>query len=188
MKYLIIGLGNTGAEYHQTRHNIGFMVVDHIAEEYKAVFTLKRHAHVAEVKVKGRTLILVKPTTYMNLSGKAVQYWMQEEKIPLENVLIITDDLALPFGTLRMRMKGSAGGHNGLTHIEETVASQGYTRLRMGVGSEFAKGQQVDYVLGLFSAEQQKEMPDVLKRAQDGVIAFATIGVERAMNAVNTKK
>ena len=187
MKYLIVGLGNIGSEYHETRHNIGFMVLDALAEEKGATFELKRHAHIAEVKVKGRTLILVKPTTYMNLSGKAVQYWMQEEKISIENILVITDDLALPYGTLRMRMKGSSGGHNGLSHIEETLSSPNYTRLRMGVGSEFAKGQQVDYVLAPFSAEQQKEMPDVLKRAKDAVIGFATIGVERAMNTVNKK-
>lgn len=187
MKYLIIGLGNIGSEYHETRHNIGFMVLDALAEEKDATFELKRHAHIAEVKVKGRTLILVKPTTYMNLSGKAVQYWMQEEKISIENILVITDDLALPYGTLRMRMKGSSGGHNGLSHIEETLSSANYTRLRMGVGSDFAKGQQVDYVLAPFSAEQQKEMPDVLKRAKDAVIGFATIGVERAMNTVNKK-
>jgi len=188
MKYLIIGLGNIGAEYHETRHNIGFMVLDSLAEEKGVAFELKRHAHIAEVKVKGRTLVLVKPTTYMNLSGKAVQYWMQEEKISIENILVITDDLALPFGTLRMRMKGSSGGHNGLSNIEEILSSANYTRLRMGVGSDFAKGQQVDYVLAPFSAEQQKEMPDVLKRAKDAVAGFATIGVERAMNAVNTKK
>jgi PTH1 family peptidyl-tRNA hydrolase len=188
MKYLIIGLGNIGSEYHETRHNIGFMVLDSLADEKGVSFELKRHAHVAEVKVKGRTLILVKPTTYMNLSGKAVQYWMQEEKISIENILVITDDLALPFGTLRMRMKGSSGGHNGLSHIEETLSASNYTRLRMGVGSEFSKGQQVDYVLAAFSAEQQKEMPEVLKRAKDAVIGFATIGVERAMNTVNTKK
>lgn len=188
MKYLIIGLGNIGSEYHETRHNIGFMVLDSLAEEKAVSFQLKRHAHVAEIKVKGRTLILVKPTTYMNLSGKAVQYWMQEEKISIENILVITDDLALPYGTLRMRMKGSSGGHNGLSHIEETLSSANYTRLRMGVGSEFSKGQQVDYVLAPFSAEQQKEMPDVLKRAKDAVVGFATIGVERAMNSVNTKK
>jgi PTH1 family peptidyl-tRNA hydrolase len=188
MKYLIIGLGNIGSEYHETRHNIGFMVLDSLADENGVSFELKRHAHVAEVKVKGRTLILVKPTTYMNLSGKAVQYWMQEEKISIENILVITDDLALPFGTLRMRMKGSSGGHNGLSHIEETLSAANYTRLRMGVGSEFSKGQQVDYVLAAFSADQQKEMPEVLKRAKDAVIGFATIGVERAMNTVNTKK
>ncbi|WP_299253281.1 aminoacyl-tRNA hydrolase [uncultured Cytophaga sp.] len=188
MKYLIIGLGNIGSEYHETRHNIGFMVLDSLAEEKAVSFQLKRHAHVAEIKVKGRTLILVKPTTYMNLSGKAVQYWMQEEKISIENILVITDDLALPFGTLRMRMKGSSGGHNGLSHIEETLSAANYTRLRMGVGSEFSKGQQVDYVLAPFSAEQQKEMPEVLKRAKDAVVGFATIGVERAMNSVNTKK
>lgn len=188
MKYLIIGLGNIGSEYHETRHNIGFMVLDSLAEEKAVSFQLKRHAHVAEIKVKGRTLILVKPTTYMNLSGKAVQYWMQEEKISIENILVITDDLALPYGTLRMRMKGSSGGHNGLSHIEETLSSANYTRLRMGVGSEFSKGQQVDYVLAPFSAEQQKEMPEVLKRAKDAVVGFATIGVERAMNSVNTKK
>ena len=188
MKYLIIGLGNIGSEYHETRHNIGFMVLDSLAEEKAVSFQLKRHAHVAEIKVKGRTLILVKPTTYMNLSGKAVQYWMQEEKISIENILVITDDLALPFGTLRMRMKGSSGGHNGLSHIEETLSAANYTRLRMGGGSEFSKGQQVDYVLAPFSAEQQKEMPEVLKRAKDAVVGFATIGVERAMNSVNTKK
>ena len=188
MKYLIVGLGNIGSEYHETRHNIGFMALDSLAEEKGVKFELKRHAHIAEVKVKGRTLVLVKPTTYMNLSGKAVQYWMQEEKISIENILVITDDLALPYGTLRMRMKGSSGGHNGLSHIEETLSAANYTRLRMGVGSEFSKGQQVDYVLAPFSAEQQKEMPDVLKRAKDAVVGFATIGVERAMNTVNTKK
>lgn len=188
MKYLIIGLGNIGSEYHETRHNIGFMVLDSLAEDKAVSFQLKRHAHVAEVKVKGRTLILLKPTTYMNLSGKAVQYWMQEEKISIENILVITDDLALPFGTLRMRMKGSSGGHNGLSHIEETLSSANYTRLRMGVGSEFSKGQQVDYVLAPFSEVQQKEMPEVLKRAKDAIVGFATIGVERAMNSVNTKK
>lgn len=188
MKYLIIGLGNTGAAYHETRHNIGFMIVDHIAEEYNASFSLKRHAHVAEVKVKGRTLILIKPTTYMNLSGKTVHYWMQEEKIPLEHILVITDDIALPFGALRMRMKGSSGGHNGLTHIEETISTQFYTRLRIGVGSDFLKGQQAEYVLAPFSFEQQKDIPAVLKKGREAVLAFATIGVERAMNAVNTNK
>ena len=188
MKYLIVGLGNIGPEYHETRHNIGFMVVDYLAAEYSGSFALKRHGYVAGIKLKGRTLVLLKPSTYMNLSGKAVQYWMQEEKIPLENILVITDDIALPFATLRMRSKGSAGGHNGLTHIEQMLGSQLYTRLRMGVGSDFAKGQQADYVLSPFSTEQQKQMPDVLKKAADGVIAFATIGVERAMNTVNTNK
>ncbi|MFN8415053.1 MAG: aminoacyl-tRNA hydrolase [Cytophagaceae bacterium] len=188
MNYLIVGLGNIGEEYHETRHNIGFMVLDAIANEHQLNFELKRHAHVTEWKLKGRTLTLVKPTTYMNLSGKAVQYWMQEKKIPVENILVITDDIALPFGTIRMRTKGSAGGHNGLTDIENTLQTASYTRMRMGVGNDFPKGRQADFVLSKFPDEDQKIMPEVLDRAIKGIQAFVTIGAERAMNSVNTKK
>ena len=149
MKYLIVGLGNIGAEYAGTRHNIGFKVLDALAEASNAVFTTARYGDVAELKHKGRTLILLKPSTYMNLSGKAVRYWMEAEKIAPENLLVVSDDIALPFGTLRMRPRGSAGGHNGLKNIAELLGTEDYARMRFGVGGDFPKGHQVDYVLGV---------------------------------------
>src|SRR5690554_5536427 len=152
MKYLIVGLGNPGSEYENTRHNIGFKVVEALAKETGESFSTARHAKLALTKFKGRTLILIQPTTYMNLSGKAVQYYMQTEKIPLEKVLVIVDDLAIPFGKLRMKLKGSAGGHNGLKDIEAVLKTANYPRLRFGVGSEFQKGRQVDFVLGEWDA------------------------------------
>ena len=159
MKYLVIGLGNIGAEYELTRHNIGFLVLDRMADTQQgAPWVQGRHAFVSEVKYKGRSIHLVKPTTYMNLSGKAVSYWMQELKIPKENMLVITDDIALKYGTLRMRKKGSAGGHNGLKNIEELTGGQDYPRLRFGVGDDFAKGRQVDYVLSPFSKKEMEEL------------------------------
>ena len=148
MKYLIVGLGNIGAEYAGTRHNIGFKVLDALAEASNAVFTTARYGDVAELKHKGRTLILLKPSTYMNLSGKAVRYWMEAEKIAPENLLVVSDDIALPFGTLRMRPRGSAGGHNGLKNIAELLGTEDYARMRFGVGGDFPRGHQVDYVLG----------------------------------------
>ncbi len=187
MKYLIVGLGNIGSDYEGTRHNIGFMVLDALAKEAGVSFALDKQALKTEMKVKGRTLVLIKPTTYMNLSGKAVRYWMQQEKIPVENVLVITDDIALPFEKMRMKMKGSHGGHNGLRNIEETLTTQVYTRLRMGVGDDFSKGKQVDFVLGKFSAEEQKNLPFYIDKAAQACIAFTTIGVERTMNQFNTK-
>ncbi|MCX2738820.1 aminoacyl-tRNA hydrolase [Pontibacter anaerobius] len=187
MKYLIVGLGNIGPEYAETRHNIGFMVLDYLAKKYEGNFDSGRHAFVTEIKTKGRTFVLVKPTTYMNLSGKAVQHWLTSLKLPAEQMLVITDDLALPFGKLRIRAKGSAGGHNGLKHIEQILGNNNYPRLRFGVGDNFHKGKQVDYVLNKFSDDEQPELQTLIEKAADAVIAFGTIGLERTMNQFNTK-
>lgn len=188
MKYLVVGLGNVGAEYEGTRHNCGFMVVDALAREADAKWSLERHAYRTEVRHKGRTLVLLKPTTYMNLSGKAVKYWMQAEKIELANLLVISDDIALPVGTLRMKKQGSGGGHNGLGNIEQTLGTNAYARLRVGVGDNFSRGRQIDYVLGTFSAEEQALLDPAVDQAKEAVKAFATIGPDRAMNVCNTKK
>ena len=185
MKYLIVGLGNIGAEYELTRHNIGFLVLDRIADEKDAKFQQDRHAFVTEVKHKGRTLHLVKPTTFMNLSGKAVNYWLKELKISKENLMVITDDIALPYGKLRIRKKGSAGGHNGLKNIESLIGGQDYPRLRFGVGDEFHKGHQVDYVLSNFSKTEMDELVHHMDRAIEAVYAFTSIGIDRAMNFHN---
>ncbi|MDR3180993.1 MAG: aminoacyl-tRNA hydrolase [Prevotellaceae bacterium] len=185
MNYLIVGLGNIGEEYADTRHNIGFMVLDAWAKASNAVFTPQRYAARADIKFKGRTFILIKPSTYMNLSGKAVNYWMQAERIPVENVLVIVDDLALPFGKLRLRPDGSDGGHNGLKHINETLGHQNYARLRMGIGNDFLKGQQIDYVLGVFDESERNALPELLTRAADAIKSFSTIGLERTMNMFN---
>lgn len=187
MKFLIVGLGNPGVKYAETRHNIGFKVVDAIANELGGVFTLGRQAETAEVKFKGRTLMLIKPTTFMNLSGKAVNYWMQAGNIPRENLLVITDDLALPFGKLRMKGKGSDGGHNGLKDIQATLNSQDYARLRFGVGSDFHKGQQVDYVLGEWSEEERKTLQERIQTATEFIKGFATIGLNLTMTNLNNK-
>lgn len=187
MKYLIVGLGNPGSKYAETRHNIGFKVLDALAKELGALFFSGKHAEVAEIKFKGRTLILIKPNTFMNLSGKAVNYWMQTEKIPRENILVITDDLALPFGKLRMKGKGSDGGHNGLKDIQATLNSQEYARLRFGVGSDFHKGQQVDYVLGEWSAEEKSTLDERIAVAQEFVKGFTTIGLNLTMTNWNNK-
>jgi PTH1 family peptidyl-tRNA hydrolase len=187
MNYLIVGLGNIGSEYHETRHNIGFMVLDLIAHEYGLTFKLDRHANVCEWKFKGKNITLVKPTTYMNLSGKAVQYWMQAKKIPIENILIITDDLALPFSSIRLRAKGSHGGHNGLTHIEQVLQTSNYARMRMGIGNNYPKGQQADYVLSPFDKNEQPIVLPWITKAMEGCKSFVSIGVERTMNTINTK-
>ena len=187
MKYLIVGLGNIGPEYANTRHNIGFMVLDHLAKKHDATFETGRHSFVTEIKTKGRTFTLVKPTTYMNLSGKAVQHWLSTLKIPASQMLVITDDLAIPFGKLRMRGKGSAGGHNGLKHIEETLGNNEYARLRFGVEANFPKGRQVDYVLSPFSADEQIDLPGLIEKAGEMAISFGAIGIERTMNFYNTK-
>jgi len=186
MKYLIIGLGNIGAEYELTRHNIGFLALDRLAEQHKIDFSLERHAEKAEFKYKGRSLHLIKPTTYMNLSGKAVVYWMTELKIPKENALVIVDDLALPFGALRMRPKGSAAGHNGLKNIEELTSGQDYPRLRIGIGNEFGKGRQVDFVLSKFSKEEFKELPFVMDKAGEMILSFCTAGIANTMSQFNS--
>lgn len=185
MKYLIAGLGNIGPEYELTRHNIGFLVLDQLADKNNATFTTSRLADKAEVKYKGRTLYLIKPNTYMNLSGKAIAYWLQELKIPKENLLVILDDLALPFGSLRMRTKGSSAGHNGLKNIELLLNGQDYSRLRFGIGDEFSKGQQVDFVLSNFSKQEFKELPIIIDRANEMVLSFTTIGPERTMSLYN---
>ena len=187
MKFLIVGLGNPGEKYSETRHNIGFKVLDFFAKEYSASFALNKLAEVATVKYKGRTIVLVKPTTFMNLSGKAVNYWMQAEKIPRENVLIITDDLALPFGKLRMKGKGSDGGHNGLKDIQAVLNSQEYARLRFGVGSEFKKGQQVDYVLGEWNEEEKVTLNERIQIATEFIKGFTTIGLQMTMTQWNNK-
>lgn len=187
MKYLIVGLGNIGAEYENTRHNIGFKVLDALAKESGTFFSSGRYANVAEAKFKGRTLILVKPTTYMNLSGKAVNYWLQHEKIPLERMLVVTDDIALPFGTIRVKAKGSDGGHNGLKDIIATVGHAKWPRFRFGVGSDFNKGSQVQYVLGEWHPEEEAAMQERLDKSVELIKSFTTIGIERTMNFFNGK-
>lgn len=187
MKYLIVGLGNIGAEYAGTRHNIGFNVLDALAEASNTVFTTARYGAVAQMKYKGRTLVLLKPSTYMNLSGKAVRYWLDAEKIPKENLLVVSDDIALPFGTLRMRPKGSAGGHNGLKNISELLGHEDYARIRFGVGGDFARGQQIDYVLGEWSDQERKAMPERLKLFGDAILSFVTAGMSMTMNQFNKK-
>ena len=186
-KYLIVGLGNVGSEYEGTRHNAGFMVVDELASAAEAKWSLERHAYRAEIKVKGRQVTLIKPTTYMNLSGKAVRYWMQAEKIPLENVLVVVDDIALEVGTLRMKKQGSNGGHNGLADIEAALGSQNYCRLRIGVGNHFGRGHQIDYVLGKFTEEEMATLEPRIKDAAEMVRCFCTQGADRAMNMYNGK-
>ena len=187
MNYLVFGLGNIGVEYANTRHNMGFMVLDAWAQASNIVFEYGRYGYMAVVPFKGRKFHLLNPSTYMNLSGKAVRYWMNELKIPVENLIVISDDLNIPFGTLRLRKNGSAGGHNGLTNINEMIGTQDYARIRVGIGNEFGRGQQVNYVLGELSKEELLDMEDISKRVIDGVKAWATIGVDRAMNTVNTK-
>ncbi len=185
-KYLIAGLGNIGAEYAGTRHNIGFMVADRLAEDAGAVFKVDRLGSVAEISYRGSKLILLKPSTYMNLSGKAVSYWMQKENIQKENLMVICDDLALPVGTVRMRKKGSDGGHNGLANINQILGTSDYCRIRVGIGNGFPRGGQVDYVLGRFEGEEAANLPEVLKRAAQGVKDFTFMGADRAMNICNT--
>ena len=186
MKYLIAGLGNIGAEYELTRHNVGFLILDRIADNRKVDFSTSRYADKAELKFKGRQLHFIKPNTYMNLSGKAIAYWLQELKIPKENLLVVVDDIALPFGTLRMRPKGSAAGHNGLTNIEELTGGQDYPRLRFGVGNNFSRGQQVDFVLSNFNHEEIEALPDLMDKAEEMILSFCTIGIGRTMSLYNS--
>jgi PTH1 family peptidyl-tRNA hydrolase len=187
MKFLIVGLGNIGSEYAETRHNIGFKVLDALAGASNLFFRTDRYGDVCELKHKGKMFILLKPSTFMNLSGNAVRYWMQQEKIALENVLVITDDLALPYGKLRMRGQGSDGGHNGLKHINQILQTTQYARLRFGISAEFSKGQQVDYVLGIWSPEENQVLSEHIERAGKVVFSFGLIGLARTMNEVNTK-
>jgi PTH1 family peptidyl-tRNA hydrolase len=187
MKYLVIGLGNPGEQYRQTRHNIGFLVVEKLVNDLGGKFSPSKLADVAEVKLKGRNLIVIKPTTYMNLSGKAVNYYMQQEKIQSENILVITDDISLPFGKIRMKGKGSDGGHNGLKDIQAVLNSQEYARLRFGVGNDFAKGRQSDYVLGSWNPEEISALTERVEVASEAVKSFATIGLNLAMTQWNNK-
>ncbi len=188
LKYLICGLGNIGDEYANTRHNIGFWVLDSLAKELNIKFEIGRHAYIAEAKYKGRTLILIKPTTYMNLSGKAIKYWLDKENISKENLLVVVDDLALEPGILRMKKAGSDGGHNGLIHITETLLTKDFARLRFGIGNDFAKGYQVDYVLGKWTRKEEDVILPKVDMAVDVIKNFTTIGVERTMNFFNNKK
>lgn len=187
MKYLIVGLGNIGPEYQNTRHNIGFKVLDAFVEVSNTSFSTQRYGDIAQVRVKNKILILLKPSTYMNLSGEAVRYWMNKENIPLENILIIVDDIALPFGAIRIKGKGSDGGHNGLKNIAAMIGTQNYSRIRFGVGNDFPKGAQIDYVLGNFSEEQEKLMPERLKVAIEAIKAFCLSGLTFAMNNYSNK-
>ena len=186
-KYLIVGLGNVGAEYEGTRHNAGFMVVDALAKEADAQWSLERHAYRTEIRHKGRTLVLVKPTTYMNLSGKAVKYWLQAEKIELSNLMVIVDDLALDPGIIRIKKQGGAGGHNGLGDIETVLGTQNYNRVRMGVGDHFSRGHQIDYVLGRIEGEDLMKMEEAVKTACEAIRCFVTQGIDRTMNLYNSK-
>lgn len=187
MKYLITGLGNIGSEYMGTRHNIGFRVVNALAEEAGASYTEERYGAVARMRVKNCELILLKPNTFMNLSGNAIRYWLQKENIPVENLLVVVDDLALPFGTLRLKPKGSDAGHNGLKNIQQVLATQEYCRLRFGIGSDFSRGGQIDYVLSKFPPEELSLMPDKMKRAIEIVKSFCLAGIQNTMNQYNNK-
>ena len=187
MNFLVVGIGNIGAEYENTRHNMGFMVLDAWALASGTVFSSDRYGSVVEIPFRGHKFLLLKPSTFVNLSGKAVRYWMQEKNIPIERVLVVCDDLNLPFGSIRMRASGSDGGHNGLKNIQEVLSSQNYARIRLGIGNEFSRGSQVDYVLGKLSDEQMKQMQDISVKVIEGIKLFALQGVQRAMSAVNSK-
>ena len=189
MNYLVVGLGNIGEEYAATRHNMGFIVLDAWAQASNAVFTAGRYGSVAEISFKGRKFTLLKPSTYMNLSGKAVNYWLQKTKIPQENLLVVVDDFAIPFGTMRMRKRGSDGGHNGLKSIDYSLASDDYARLRIGTGNGgFAEGHQVDFVLGELLLEEKRALPELLERAVAAIKCYGTEGIERAMTRYNRSK
>ncbi|MES2628558.1 MAG: aminoacyl-tRNA hydrolase [Bacteroidota bacterium] len=187
MKYLIAGLGNIGAEYANTRHNIGFNVLDALAGASNSFFTPGRLADVAEVKHRGKKLILIKPTTYMNLSGKAINYWLREEKIPIENLIVVLDDLALPFGAIRIRPNGSDAGHNGLKNIAEVLGHQNYARLKFGIGNDYPKGQQVDFVLGRWSRDEDTALQPRIEQAVQAILSFAGNGLPNTMANFNGK-
>jgi peptidyl-tRNA hydrolase, PTH1 family len=188
MKYLLIGLGNIGPEYELTRHNIGFQVVDQLAAEHQAKFQIDRLAFVTSLNYKGRSIYLIKPTTYMNNSGKAVHYWITQLKIPIENSLTVVDDLALPFGKLRLRSQGSSAGHNGLKSIEAYLNTQAYPRLRFGIGDDFHKGKQADYVLARFKPQELDQLPTPIGQACEIILSFCTMGIEKTMERYNTER
>ncbi|MFI3305889.1 MAG: aminoacyl-tRNA hydrolase [Rikenellaceae bacterium] len=187
MKYLVVGLGNIGAEYRETRHNIGFKVLDALAESAGATFSTARYGDIAEIKHKGRSITLLKPSTYMNLSGKAVRYWMEALKLSVESVLVVSDDIALPFGTIRVRAKGSHGGHNGHRNIIELVGTDKYPRIKFGVGSSFAVGQQIDYVLGEWDEEERAALAERTEMVGKAILSFSTAGLSNTMNTFNNK-
>ena len=187
MKYLIVGLGNIGNEYQDTRHNIGFTILDAFAKASNVFFNENRYGSTCEVKLKGRTLVLLKPATFMNLSGNALRYWMQKEKIEIENVLVVVDDIALPFGTLRLKPQGSDAGHNGLKNIQEILGHNNYARLRFGIGSDFPKGRQVEYVLGKWPAEQVAAIPERAERCTEIIQSFCLAGMQLTMTQFNGK-
>ena len=186
-KFLVVGLGNIGPKYENTRHNIGFKVVDAFAKAKETSFETAKLGDIARTKVKGKTVILLKPNTYMNLSGKSVRYWMQQENIPLDNLLVITDDLNLEFGTLRLKTKGSDGGHNGLKDIQAQLNTTKYNRFRFGISDQFSKGRQVDYVLGEWTEEEEAAIPERLEKGCEIITSFASAGINNTMNAYNGK-
>jgi PTH1 family peptidyl-tRNA hydrolase len=188
MSFLIVGLGNIGLEYAHTRHNAGFEVLDAWAKASNATFSAARYGDITEVKHKGKRFMLLKPSTYMNLSGKAVNYWMQAERFTAEELLIVVDDLALPFGTLRMRQRGSDGGHNGLKNITELLGHNNYARLRVGIGNQFEQGRQIDFVLSPWTDEEQKTLPATIEKAIEAVKSFGAMGIERTMTLYNKSK
>ena len=185
--FLVVGLGNIGSEYANTRHNIGFMILDAWAQASNIIFESARYGDVAVAKYKGHEFYLLKPSTYMNLSGNAVRYWLQKLDIPMENLMVICDDLNLPFGSIRMRKSGSDGGHNGLKNIQELIETQNYGRIRLGIGNDFALGHQVDFVLGKFSDEQVAHISEMSKKIVSGLSVWAFMGIDRAMSTINTK-
>ncbi|NME71937.1 aminoacyl-tRNA hydrolase [Flammeovirga aprica] len=185
MKYLIVGLGNIGPEYAKTRHNVGFMVADYLAKKHNTSFEMDRLAYVADFKHKGRSITVIKPTTYMNLSGKAVKYWANQLKIKTENILVIVDDLAIPYTSLRMRGKGGAAGHNGLKDIEAQMQTAAYPRLRFGIGDNYSKGKQVDFVLGEFTEDEKIDLDGLIEKSADMCLSFASIGLSRTMTQYN---
>lgn len=187
MKYLIVGLGNIGNEYANTRHNIGFRVLDAVAAASNTDFVTGRYGDIATIRVKNKQLLLLKPSTYMNLSGNAVRYWQQKENIPIENILVIVDDIALPFGAIRIKQRGSDAGHNGLKNIATMLGTDAYPRLRIGIGNDFPRGCQIDYVLGKFTPEQEKLLPERINIAVDAIKTFALAGINIAMNQYNNK-
>lgn len=187
MKYLIVGLGNMGDSYSFTRHNVGFQVLNNLSEEKEIAFKSLRYGEKSQYKYRGRILVLLKPSTFVNLSGKAINYWLKKEKISINNLIVLVDDIALPFGMIRIKPKGGNGGHNGLISIEETLGHQNYVRLRFGIGNEFTYGQQVDYVLGEWREEEKKELPTLYKKTEEIIESFVTIGLDRTMNEFNNK-
>lgn len=187
MKYLIVGLGNIGNEYQDTRHNIGFTILDAFAKASNVFFAENRYGSTCEIKIKGRTLILLKPSTFMNLSGNALRYWMQKENIDIENILVVVDDLALNFGTLRLKPKGSDAGHNGLKNIQEILGHSNYARLRFGIGNDFSKGRQIEYVLGKWSKDQLEALPERAELATEIIRSFCLAGLELTMTQFNNK-